>query len=164
MSKATDLWSTPKPFFELVAKRYGNFSLDCAASYNNRKCERFLSGPHGNHVDCPCGLCAPWDNFPGSLNWLNPPFSNLGVWVKKCWEESEERGARIVSLILPSVGSRWFALYVWLFAADIVFLHPRINFDGTEGTNMRDSMLVVWDKAGREKNGRRVLLWRWEEE
>lgn len=159
MSKISDQWATPQAFFELVEKRYGPFALDAAASYNNRKCDNFLSGPHVRGVPCDCGLCSPWID----QTWLNPPFSNLGVWVMKCARESMIAPIRIVSLVLPSVGSRWFADYVWPMASEIVFLHPRINFDGTEGTNMRDSMLVVWDRAQREELGQRIDLWRWKE-
>lgn len=164
MSKISDQWWTPKAFFELVEKRYGPFALDAAASYNNRKCDNFLSGPHVRGVACDCGLCSPWvvDVPAGSRVWLNPPFSNLGVWVKKCYEESM-RDVSIVQLLLPSVGSRWFADYVWPHAAEIIFLHPRINFDGTEGTNMRDSCLVIWDRFQREELGQQINLWRWKE-
>ena len=66
--------------------------------------------------------------LPGIQGQLETPFNDVAPWAKKCWKESQ-RGARILLLNQASVGSNWFADYVF-GNAYVCFLRPRLSFDG----------------------------------
>lgn len=67
---------TPEDFAEF-SRRWGPFTLDVAAAKHNAKCERFFT--MGDN-----GLSEGWG---GERIWCNPPYSNLGAWLKKAWWE-----------------------------------------------------------------------------
>jgi phage N-6-adenine-methyltransferase len=68
----------------------GPFTLDVAAAPHNAKCEKFFT----IHDD---GLRQSW---AGETVWCNPPYSNLGAWVKKAWQESAS--ANGIAMLLPA--------------------------------------------------------------
>lgn len=79
---------TDPEFFAQMVERFGGFDLDVAAAPHNAKCERF-------YTRADDGLAQPWS---GRV-WCNPPYSNLGAWVQKAWDEWE-RAPHEVSLIV----------------------------------------------------------------
>lgn len=172
MSKVTDEYGTPKLLFYSIERAAWNllsgaqlqFTLDAAAAYNNRKCEKFLTGPCvAKEVSrpielgpCRCGLCSSWK---GETVWLNPPYSHIHPWIRKCLWESMVNGVPIAALVLPSIGAQWFRA-VWRTASEIWFLSSRVDFDGLVGSNNRDSMLVFWLPSDEERGpGPEVRLW-----
>jgi len=80
---------TPDWLFELFNAEHG-FTLDAAASASNAKCERFFTLADD-------GLSQSW---AGQRVWCNPPFSNLGAWVKKAKAETLDL-AEVVVMLLP---------------------------------------------------------------
>ncbi len=80
-----DRATTPEVFDPLHA-RFG-FTIDVSAAAHNTKCERFYSIEED-------GLQQSW---AGETVWCNPPYSNIGPWVAKAWEESDN--ATIVMLL-----------------------------------------------------------------
>lgn len=84
--------------------------------------------------------CDSGSNF----GWLNPPYKNVGTWIKKCHEETL-RGARAISLTPASVGSRWFSDWVVDGPCWVLFLTGRLRFPGYKNCSGHDSMLVIWD-------------------
>lgn len=77
------------------------FTLDAAASHQNKKCDHFctLTGTYdlrvGTEFDPRDGLHYPWR---GERVWLNPPFSVVRPWIERAWDEAPE----VVCLLLPN--------------------------------------------------------------
>ncbi len=69
-----DLGTDPELFARLNERFH--FTLDVAATQANAKCERYYTLEDD-------GLVRRWDGRA----WCNPPYSQLGVWVKKAWTE-----------------------------------------------------------------------------
>jgi phage N-6-adenine-methyltransferase len=137
----TDFW-TPNDFFDGVEARFGPFDVDVAASFENRKCERF----YDKRIDAlQDGLA--WE---GRV-WCNPPYNNIVPWVAKAIEQVRERNAERVVMLLPAgTSSKWFQL-AYENAARIEFVHGRLNFGGPHALNdgksaaPNPSILVVFD-------------------
>jgi hypothetical protein len=148
-------YETPPVFIDAVVKRFGPLSWDLAATAHNAKARLcFGYDPSGNFDDA---LTRPWP-IDGPLCWLNPPFANIAPWAKKCAEESA-KGCRILFLTPASVGSRWFADYVFGKALVIFLSGPnyRIRFVGAKYPYPKDCILSCFGlPPGFE-------IWRWRE-
>lgn len=128
-----------------VEQRFGRIQFDLAASVENAKAKNFFSLEQNS-------LAQPWHKIPGLL-WLNPPFANIEPWAKKCFEESI-LGAQIAFLTPASVGSNWFAR--WVFdKAWVHFLNGRISFDGVD-PYPKDCILSFFGEPVQ-----RFEVWRW---
>lgn len=160
----TDLWSTPQWLFDEWNTTYGPFDLDVCASAENVKCIRYYDEQFN-------GLNAPWHfEFPGENPprcWMNPPYSDPYPSVKKASEESK-KGCLVVALLNYDHTMAWWKEFIEDPANDYkpypgVTIHKlpkRIKFDapkwfiesgGKVTTNTRPSVIVVFNKSGREK-------------
>ena len=83
---------TDPEFFAELAERFGGFDLDVAAAEHNAKCERHYSVEDD-------GLAQPWD---ARSVWCNPPYSNLGDWVQKAWDEWRRGRCGRIVMLLPA--------------------------------------------------------------
>lgn len=63
--------------FADFSERHGPFTLDVAAAPHNAKCDRYFTRQQN-------GLEQTWS---GERVWCNPPYSDLGPWIRKAWEE-----------------------------------------------------------------------------
>lgn len=81
---------THPTMFDPLNARY-DFTLDVAASPHNAKCERYFTV-----VDD--GLAQSWR---GERVWCNPPFSDMGSWVRKAWAEWIG-GAELIVMVVPA--------------------------------------------------------------
>jgi phage N-6-adenine-methyltransferase len=86
--------------------------------------------------------------------WLNPPFSKLEPWVKKC-SEQRNRVGRIFVLLPAAVGSNWFLRYVY-GRAHVVLLTPRVTFTGHSAPYPKDVLLANYSSV---QGG--TSHWRW---
>lgn len=68
---------TAPEWFDDLNRRLGPFTLDVAAAAHNAKCDRYFTIQDD-------GLTQSW---AGERVWCNPPYSNIGAWVTKAWEE-----------------------------------------------------------------------------
>lgn len=95
---ATDDRRTPPSIYDPLHAQHG-FTLDAAASAENARCARFFD----LEAD---GLSQPWTD---EIVWCNPPYSDLGSWVKKARYEVEH-GCRKVVMLLPAnrTEQRWW--------------------------------------------------------
>lgn len=84
-----DRETDPTMFAELHA-RFG-FTLDVAASPHNAKLPRFFTAEDN-------GLERSWS---GERVWCNPPYSEIGPWVRKAWNEMLF-GCELVVMLLPA--------------------------------------------------------------
>lgn len=130
-------YGTPQEFIDAVEKRFGKLVCDLAAGPENAKCERF-------YCEETNSLGQPWaKKYPEYNLWLNPPFKNIGVWAKKCAEESLNRQGLILFLTPASIGTNWFADHV--HQKSMVFgISPRLTFEGETTPFPKDLMLSVY--------------------
>ena len=140
-------YGTPWALIHAIEKRFGAFSVDLAASRENKKAPLFISEERNS-------LIQPWHTLTGLL-WLNPPFAHLAPWAAKCAAEAE-LGARIIMLTPASVGSNWFAEHCE-GKARTLFIRPRIIYEGETTPYPKDCMLTLWGfgAPGYE-------LWKWQ--
>jgi site-specific DNA-methyltransferase (adenine-specific) len=138
-----DEWGTPQWLFDLLDREF-HFSLDAAASGENRKCgayfDKFVSG-----------LDHEWTRL--SATYLNPPYSagNIDKFMQKAYEESQ-KGALVVCLV-PVSGDRWWIDWA-LKAQEIRYIRGRVKFVGYDidgnpvnGSPMFSSCVVIfWPK------------------
>ena len=80
---------TPEAMFREIDAEF-RFTLDVAASPDNARCRRFFTRDQD-------GLSQSW---AGETVWCNPPYSNIGAWVKKAIDEVRG-GCRGVVLLIP---------------------------------------------------------------
>lgn len=71
-SSKTDLWETPKAFFNELDREFG-FNLDVCALPENAKTTRYYTPEQD-------GLTQPWEG----VVWCNPPYGRqIGKWVER---------------------------------------------------------------------------------
>lgn len=87
--KVDDRATTPEVFNPLH-ERFG-FSIDVAALPHNTKLPCYFT-PENN------GLLQPWT---GERVWCNPPYSLIGPWISKAWEE-HEKGCPLIVMLVPA--------------------------------------------------------------
>ena len=115
----------------MLSNRFGPFDLDAAADDDNHLCERYNTVADGNPSR------AKW---LGRV-WVNPPFGDIGPWVKKAAAHSET----VVMLTLANISSPWFLAAVrhaGLFLPNrrIHFWHP----GRPPGSPDRDTAIFVF--------------------
>lgn len=93
-----DLWESPREVVAWMAKEYGAYDLDAAASDGNKVCEKF----YDEKTDC---LKRWWGK--NKHVWLNPPYSNPDPFVKKAIEQMEH-GNQIDMLLPADCSTAWF--------------------------------------------------------
>lgn len=127
-------YGTPVAFTDIVSRYWGPICFDLAAHERNHKAPRWF-GPGGEAADSLApeqDWAAIWAECTGDegspLLWLNPPFSVMTPWARKCHESAAE-GARIALLAPANVGAAWWWDYV-LPSAHVLILQPRLAFDG----------------------------------
>jgi site-specific DNA-methyltransferase (adenine-specific) len=121
-SKASDEWSTPQWLFDQLDQEF-NFDCDAAGQRENSKCIHHFQD----------ALIHPWYREPEagvSLKsfWLNPPYSKIGAFMKKAYEESL-KGAVVVCLIPSRTDTRYWHDYV-MKAQELRFVKRRLSFYG----------------------------------
>jgi len=147
-----DEWETPKELFRKLDQEF-NFTLDACASDFNHKCDFYFTR----------------DDNALNLKWVgnvfcNPPYSEIGKFVKKAYTEVLNGNAEIVVLLCFSkTETRWFHDYI-LGKAEIRFIKGRLAFEmgGKSGNKAPfGSMLVIWRKGQLPKTTdlRQFLTW-----
>ena len=82
-SSKTDLWATPKDFFDRLDAEFG-FTLDACALPENAKCKAYYTPEQD-------GLAQPWEG----VVWCNPPYGRqIGQWVRKARDTAARGGRR----------------------------------------------------------------------
>lgn len=131
-SRQSDEWETPNWLFDMLDREF-HFGLDAAASYNNAKVTPFIDQNSLNddwHTDSPV--------------WLNPPYSKIGPFMKKAYEESQ-KGATVVCLIPSRTDTRYWHDYV-MKADEIRFIKGRLKFGNSKNSAPFPSCIVVFRK------------------
>lgn len=168
-SARRDDWETPQGLFDELNREF-RFTLDAAASFETRKCERYLTEEED-------ALKA--DIFD-QVVWCNPPYGKgLLGWVGAfvTWSLN---GCTVVTLLPASTDTEWFeAAYHW--ADEMRLLTGRVQFVGTTSSNPGGSAVFVFrphpprivyaESAATEGkitvgpfDPPRVKLWRWRDD
>lgn len=130
-SSKSDEWSTPQDFFDKVNAEFGPFDLDPCASESNAKCHWCFSVVQD-------GLSQPW---AGHRVWLNPPYSQIKLWMKKAYEESL-KGAFVVCLVPSRTDTAVWHDYV--MKGEVRFIRGRLKFGGSKNSAPFPSALVIF--------------------
>jgi phage N-6-adenine-methyltransferase len=159
-SSQTDLWETPQYLFDWLNARF-HFTVDACATKNNAKCERFFTEKED-------GLEQDWR---GERVFMNPPYSQIGPWVKRAYESSLGKGgATVVCLIPARTDTEMWHRFVTRGVVE--FLKGRLNFNGHDNPAPFPSCVVVfgdespahkltkWDmvQAMRKRKGKRIVV------
>lgn len=114
MAKATDDRSTPAWVFDLLNAKF-KFDLDVCATKDNAKCVIYF-GPDAPPKQ-PRNALAPdlrWSEY-GSSWWMNPPYSEIPLWLDKAWRELclADDPCRCVCLLPVGTSAKWFQKHIW---------------------------------------------------
>jgi site-specific DNA-methyltransferase (adenine-specific) len=115
-------WETPVELFNEVNEEF-HFTLDVAASEQNKKVERFISQDQD-------AMTVSWGT---NTCWLNPPYGKgyrLSEWVGKAYKESLT-GATTVMLIPARTNTNWFQDYCLKYG-EVRFVRGRPKFGGAD--------------------------------
>lgn len=124
-------WETPQWLFDRLDEQF-HFTLDAAADDYNHKCDEYFTEKDN-------ALCKKWVG----VIFCNPPYGKqIGKWVKKAWEESQD-GATVVMLIPARTDTSWFHDYCT--KGEITFIRKRVRFSGATVNAPFPSMIVVFN-------------------
>lgn len=133
-SSKDQTWETPQNLFDKLDKEF-NFTLDVCATDETAKCNNYFTPKED-------GLIQEWK---GNC-WMNPPYGReIGIWIKKAWEESK-KGAKVVCLIPARTDTKYWHEYIFTYAAEIRFIKGRIKFGNSKNSAPFPSALVIFDK------------------
>ena len=133
MTSNTDLWSTPRDFFDDYNAIY-HFDVDVCATAENALCAKFYS-PEDN------GLSKEWHG----VCWMNPPYGReIGKWMKKAYESSLH-GATVVCLVPARTDTAWWHEYA--MKGEIEFIRGRLKFGGSKNSAPFPSAVVVFQRS-----------------
>lgn len=134
-------WETPDSIFNPLNEEF-RFTLDVAASANNHKCSRYLTKQDN-------ALVKSWG---GKVCWLNPPYRQVGDWVRKAYQESQN-GAIVVCLVQARTNTNWWHDYC--MKGEVRFIRGRPKFKGCKHGLPQPLAIVVF----RRKFIGIVLFW-----
>ena len=130
MTSNTDLWSTPRDFFDDYNAIY-QFDVDVCATAENALCAKFYSPEED-------GLSKEWND----VCWMNPPYGReIGKWMKKAYESSLH-GATVVCLVPARTDTAWWHEYA--MKGEIELLRGRLKFGGSKNSAPFPSAVVVF--------------------
>jgi site-specific DNA-methyltransferase (adenine-specific) len=130
-SSKTDLWYTPRDFFDKLNRIY-SFDLDPCATHENAKCEMYFTKEQD-------GLKQDWS---GHKVFMNPPYGRvIKDWMKKAYESSLN-GALVVCLVLARTDTFWWHEYA--MKGRIEFIRGRLKFGGCDNAAPFPSAVVVF--------------------
>lgn len=134
-SSATDMWSTPKDFFDKLNTVH-NFGLDVCATPENAKCSNYFTEQQD-------GLKQDWVSASGGAAcWMNPPYGrSITKWMKKAYETSQ-RGVKVVCLVPARTDTKWWHDYA--MKGEIQFIRGRLKFGDAKNSAPFPSAIVVF--------------------
>jgi len=134
----TDEWWTPRWIFHGLKT---DFALDVAAPEGG--VPWIPAARHFSEVDD--GLIQDWWGFV----WMNPPYSDLEPWVKKCAKHGNG-----LALLFARTDTAWWQKWVAGNASAVLFLRGRVNFyrkhNPTSNSAGAPSAIVAYGSRGRE--------------
>ena len=133
-SSNSDEWETPCSLFSMLDDHF-HFTLDPCSTDLNHKCSNYFT-----LIDN--GLSKSWN---GHVVFVNPPYSDISSWVKKCYYEWKNNNIIIVLLIPARTDTRYFHDYIYHYA-DIYFIKGRLKFSNSKKGAPFPSIVCVYNK------------------
>lgn len=114
--QSKDNWETPPSFFRSLNSIF-HFTLDACATKENTKCNKYYTKEQN-------GLLQNWAN---ERVFVNPPFKEKQVWIKKAYIEAQKDNTIVVMILPPRTDTKIWHEYV-MKAKEIWLCVGRINF------------------------------------
>ena len=123
--RSIDYWETPYYFFNLLDKEF-HFTLDPCATPFNTKCRKYFTEEQN-------GLVQDWKE---ERVFVNPPFSDIKSWVRKCYQEGQKFNTLVVMILPSRTDTQYWHDYI-MKSHEIWFAKGRVNFlkDGKKTQN-----------------------------
>ena len=146
-----DAYQTPRQVFAPLHAEF-DFAVDVCASPENTLLPHFIT----EEENC---LTADWCRFSGRAEstgwyaWMNPPYSNIGPFVKRCAEMAAQ-GIGTVMLVMMDQSVGWYKEAIKTCQEVRLVIGGRLSFiDPSTGKpaagNNKGSMLIIWHPFGR---------------
>jgi len=148
-SHKNDEYETPQWLFDLLDKEF-HFECDAAATLKNTKCKWCFGEDYAGEKED--SIIIDWVNtlFQEGLMqtyckkfFLNPPYSKIGAFIKKAYEESQ-KGAIVVCLIPSRTDTKYWHDYV-MKSQEIRFVKGRLKFSNEKNSAPFPSCIVIFD-------------------
>ena len=120
-SSMTDEWNTPSSIY---------IQLDNEFRFDFDPCP---NDPSFN------GLQIEW----GPRSYVNPPFSNWQIWVRKGYDEYK-KGKLVVFLLAARTDTKAFHEIILPYASEIRFIKGRLKFGDAKNSAPFPSMVVIF--------------------
>ncbi len=144
-------WRTPPEIFAALDAEF-DFQIDVAATEENALVDSFIT-PEINAITSDWLIDGV--NNVGTYAWCNPPYDNIGPWVKKAYVESIT-GIGTVMLVMADTSVGWYAEAIktcqevrFITGGRLSFLDPETG-KPVAGNN-KGSMFLIWDPFARCK-------------
>lgn len=124
-------WETPQWLFDKLNFEF-HFDCDVAADEKNTKCEKFMD----KHLDA---LTQRWDD----TCWLNPPYKQVGKWMKKAHEQML-LGVTVIALVPARTNTNWWHDYC-MRAKEIRFIRGRPKFGDAKHGLPQPLAIVIFE-------------------
>jgi hypothetical protein len=160
--KSRQDYETPPELLAAVEARFGQkLTIDLAARNDNAKAPTWIT-PEMNSLSKD----TDWGKLigPKGLAWLNPEFSKITPWAKKCAEYGQQ-GYKIL-LLTPLTTANWCTHWIKPYAR-VLGLNPRVTFVGEDHCYIKDLQIACFgfgkwsDKVFYPKVG--FEYWNWQE-
>lgn len=139
---------TPWEFIDnFIIPRYGPLDIDLAATPENAKSQKYITKEQ-NFFEYEI----PDPASPSKYHWLNPPFSEISQFIGSV----VTRSINCLVLVPAAVGSNWYRDLVQDLASEILFLNPRMKFEGHSDPYPKDLMLVRYNWSYGDPKGQIV--------
>ena len=121
-SSACDNWKTPVDVYNKLNDEF-NFNFDPCPLDPDYKID---------------GLLTEW----GGVSFVNPPYSNISAWCKKCYEEYC-KGKTVVMLVPSRTDTKYWHEYI-MKANEIRFIKGRLRFGDSKNSAPFPSCIVIF--------------------
>jgi site-specific DNA-methyltransferase (adenine-specific) len=123
MSSSVDMtWATPQAWFDYLNLEF-KFTLDPCCHHETAKCKKHYTPEED-------GLAQSWQD---ERVFMNPPYGReLGVWMKKAYEEARDNGALVVAFVPARVDTEWWHRYA--VKGEVRFPKGRVKFAGADAS------------------------------
>lgn len=124
-------YGTPQWVFDVLNDEF-HFDFDVCASAENAKCVRFFTKEINGLIQEWKGIC-----------WMNPPYGkHIRQWIEKARDAAKE-GATVVCLLPARTNTKWW-FEVVADAAEVRFIHPKLQFEGAKFVAPFPSAIVIF--------------------
>ncbi len=138
--KITDHWRTPEKIYNLLNKEF-NFDFDPCPFMGHKKFN---------------GLNIDWKN----INFVNPPYSESELWIKKSLIE-HKKGKTVVLLLRLDASTKWFRDLI-LPNCEIRLFDDRLHFKDLDGKCKRSNFtsIIAIMNSSKKRLNLPIIYWR----